>query len=104
MSERLAQLEKLHAADPQDADLTYMIAMEHVKAGADGVALDWLAKTVGLDAHYHYAYYQQARLLMAGDRTADAKAALEAGLKLAQADGHAKAVSELSSLLLLLGG
>mgnify|MGYP006897402860 CR=1 FL=1 len=32
MSDRLAQLEKMHAADPADADLPYMIAIEHGNA------------------------------------------------------------------------
>jgi len=33
MTTRYEQLERLHAADPTDADITYMIAMEHTTPG-----------------------------------------------------------------------
>ena len=73
MPTRYEQLEKLHAADPADADITYMIAMEHTKLnGPNGrdhqAVIDWLAT-------------------------------LKLGIEKANAAGDAKAVSELSELM-----
>jgi tetratricopeptide (TPR) repeat protein len=60
---RLDQLLQLHEADPADADLPYMIAMEHVKADRHAEALTWLDRTMALNPDYHYAYYQKAKAL-----------------------------------------
>ncbi len=98
-NDRLAQLEKLHAADPADADVPYMIALEHAKTDRLDEALAWLDKAIATDPDHHYAYYQKGKLLAAQDKQADAKAALEAGLARAQAARHTKAASELAELL-----
>ena len=106
MSTRLEQLHKLHAADPDDADVTYMIAMEY--ANADDPAalpgvLDWLDKTLALDAGYLYAYFQKAKAQSALGKDADAQATLKLGIEKAQAAGDAKAVDELTVLLASMG-
>ncbi|MEM1026995.1 MAG: tetratricopeptide repeat protein [Planctomycetota bacterium] len=101
MSDRLPQLEKLHAADPHDADVTYMLALEHAKGeGPDAAAqaLRWLDRTLALDPGYHYAYFQKAKLLDAQGDPEAAHATLDAGLARAQADGNTKAFGELEDL------
>jgi tetratricopeptide (TPR) repeat protein len=98
MSDRLEQLQKLRAADPADADVPYMIALEYAKADDPEQALVWLDKCLALDVSYHYAYFQKAKMLSAlGDDTA-AHAAADAGIARADADGHGKAVGELQEL------
>jgi len=102
MNDRLTQLCKLHEADPGDADVPYMIALEHAKAEGHATAVDWLDKTLALDPGYHYAYFQKAKMLSELGEDQDALAALDAGIARATADGHAKAVSELEELKLAM--
>lgn len=99
MTQRLEQLRKLHDADPADADVVYMIAMEHSKAGDDEQALEWLDKTIALDAHYHYAYFQKGKAFGALGRDSEARDAIQEGLNQANAAGDAKAAGELGELL-----
>lgn len=98
MSDRLTQLQKLHAADPQDPFCTYGIALEHAKAGAVDEALIWLDKTLTLDAKYCYAYFQKGKMLAKKGQTDQAKDVLQAGLKASQGV-DAKASSEIAALL-----
>ncbi|MBL8745985.1 MAG: tetratricopeptide repeat protein [Phycisphaerae bacterium] len=96
---RLAQLEKLHAADAADADVMYMIAQEHAKAGDFDSAIAWYDRCLAADPKYVYAFYHKARAQQA---TGDVPAAVQsarAGLARARELGQAKAQSELASLL-----
>jgi tetratricopeptide (TPR) repeat protein len=103
MNDRLEQLHKLHAADPEDADITYMIAMEHAKlddaSGGDPAAvIDWLNKTLDLDPNYLYAYFQKAKAQSEQGNDETAKATLQLGIQKAKSALDSKAVSELSEL------
>ena len=98
MSDRLAQLLKLHEADPADPFLTYGVAMEHVKAESFDDAVAWLDKTLERDAGYCYAYFQKAKALSALGREDDAREAVAAGIKAAKAAGDEKAFGELEEL------
>ena len=102
MSDRLAQLEKLHAVDPADPFLTYGMALEHYKAERFDDALAWLDRTLALDAHYCYAYYQKAKVLSDIGDDDTAKAVLEAGMASAVEAGDEKARSEMAELLSVL--
>lgn len=99
MSDRLDKLLALHHADPHDADVLYMIALEHAKAQRHDDAVAWLDRTIAQDARYHYAYFQQAKSLSELGQLAKAKAVLTRGLKQARDDGNGKALGELSALL-----
>lgn len=96
---RLAQLEKLHAADPADADVLYMLAQEHAKEGRWDEAVAWYDRCIEADPAYHYAYFHKARALESADRIDDAMESLRAGLARARSAGDAKATSELASYL-----
>lgn len=98
MPDRLEQLQKLLAADPSDADVPYMIALEHAKLDDPAAAVDWLDKTIALDPAYHYAYFQKAKMLSELGEDDDALAAVDAGIARANADGNAKATGELQEL------
>lgn len=102
MTDRLEQLQKLFAADPNDADLPYMIALDYAKAGDTPSALDWLDQTIALNAHYHYAYFQKAKLLDEDGEGADALVVLDDGIKLATEAGDAKALGELQELRIMM--
>lgn len=102
MSHRLEQLTKLLAIDPDDADVPYMIALEHGKADDPETAVEWLDKAIALDPSYHYAYFQKAKMLSEMGDEEDALAAVDAGIAKATADGHAKAVGELQELRLAM--
>ncbi len=96
---RLEQLEKLHAADPGDADVAYMIAHEHVKSANIPAALHWFDTCLKLNPSYHYAYFHKARAQQAAQDIEGAVRTLRAGLGVAQRDGNGKAANEISGLL-----
>jgi len=104
MSDRLTQLLKLHAADPADADLPYMIALELGKAGEADQAITWLDKTLAINAHYHYAYFQKAKMLDQEGETDDAVAVLDLGIEKASSVGDGKALGELQELRRVMAG
>ncbi|MDX2116184.1 MAG: hypothetical protein SFZ24_11290 [Planctomycetota bacterium] len=96
---RLAKLMSLHGADPGDADVLYMIAQEHAKAGAQAEAVRWYDRCLGASPEYHYAYFHKARSQQAAGDVAGAAATAAQGLKRAVAAGNAKAASELAALV-----
>lgn len=99
-NDRLEQLHKLHKADPADPFCTYGIALEHAKVEEHDSALEWLDKTLELDADYFYAYFQKAKAFMQKGDDDDAKAALEIGIARANAKGDAHAASEMQDLMM----
>lgn len=102
MSDRLEQLSKLHAANPVDPDLTYMIALEYVKACDPVNAIDWLDRTLDIDIDYLYAYFQKAKALSNRGEHDAARESLKIGIEKAAQCGDAKAQNELSELLATL--
>ena len=99
MSDRLTQLEKLHAADPNDPFLTYGIALEHFKLDDHNAAIEWLDRTLALDEHYCYAYFQKAKVLSDQGDDDEAKAVLDTGMKAAIEAGDDHARSEMMELM-----
>lgn len=101
---RLAQLEKLLAADPADADVLYMLAQEHAKAGHHAGAIEWYDRCVEADPRYVYAFFHKARVQQAAGDAVGAAATAREGLARARGLGHAKAANELAGLLEELEG
>lgn len=95
---RLPALLKLHAADPLDAELCYMIALEETKSDHDGEAVAWFDKALSIQPATHYAYFQKAKAQSRLGLMEEAVATADAGILRAQADGHAKALGELQEL------
>ena len=104
MTDRLDALRKLHDADPRDAELPYMIAMEHSKAGRHEDAVEWFDKALALSASMHYAYFQKAKSLSALSRDTEARQTLTLGLTRATSDGNQKAAGEIADLLDSMAG
>lgn len=98
MNQRLPQLQALHAADPDDADLPYMIGVEHGNAERFDEAIIWLDKALALDPHYHYAYFQKAKMLSELGEDGDAVTVLDEGIAKAAAANDGKALGELQEL------
>ncbi len=96
---RISQLETLLAADPDDADVRYMLAQEEAKADEHERAVQRYDECLALNQAYLYAYFHKARSLEALDQIVEAKDALTQGLALARAARDAKAESELASYL-----
>ncbi len=92
---RLPALMKLHAAEPTDADLLFMIASEHVAAGAHAEAITWLARYVeaGRDVGAGWALLADCHAALGDD--AGRLRALEAGITAALAGGHPTLAAEL---------
>lgn len=104
MTTRLDQLTKLHAADPADPDVPYMIAQEHAREGDHPAACEWYDKCIALDPHYHYAYFHKARSQEASDDNDGAIATLKTGLERATSANDGKATGEISGYLATLEG
>jgi len=96
--DRLPALLKLHAADPLDAELCYMIALEETKHDRDAQAVAWFDKALAIQPATHYAYFQKAKAQSRLGLMEEAQATADAGISRAQADGHAKALGELQEL------
>lgn len=101
---RLAQLTKLFAADPADADVAYMIAQEHAKASDTRTAVEWYDRCLALNPHYHYAYFHKAKSLETAGDIAAAVGVLTEGLARARAKGDTQATNEIAGYLDMLGG
>lgn len=104
MTDRLTQLLKLREADPQDADLPYMIALEYAKADDAGLAVEYFDQALALNPHYHYAYFQKAKLLDSEGESEQALETIEQGIAMATKAGDGKALGELQELRSVMKG
>lgn len=96
---RLDQLNRLLAADPNDADVMYMLAQEHAKSGDHAAAVQWYDRCLTASPAYHYAFFHKAKSQEAGGDIAAALATLREGRARAMRAGDAKASSELTAYL-----
>lgn len=101
---RLQQLRKLHELDPADADVLYMLAQEHAKAGRHDEAIAWYDRCLAADGSYCYAYFHKARSFEARGDTEGATRTLREGLEASRERGDAKAAGEIEGYLHTLGG
>jgi predicted Zn-dependent protease len=92
---RLDSLLALHAADPSDADLLFMIASEHAGAGRHEEAVGWLERYVEAGKDVGAGHALAADCLLALGRDADARAHLERGVDAAMRGGHPTLAAEL---------
>lgn len=99
MPARLEQLLQFHQADPKDPFCTYGIAMEYAKQGQLGQAIEWLDKTLVIDARYCYAYYHKAHLQAEQGNIVAAREVLGRGMAIAQQTGDGHAYNEMAELL-----
>jgi len=98
VSDRLAKLMKILAADPGDAFVLYGIAQEHGKAGDFARAVEFYDRTLAADPSYCYAYFHKARCQAAAGEMAAARQTALAGVQAAHRAGDGKALNELTGL------
>lgn len=98
MSDRLAKLESLLAADPRDGFVLYGLAQEYGKRGEHARALEFYERLLAVEPGHCYAFFFKARSLAELGRVDEAVAVAQAGVKVASAAGDAKAMNELSGL------
>lgn len=97
--DRLPQLLKLVAAEPNDPFLLYGVAQEYGRRSATDEAIGWYDRCLTVDPNYCYAYYHKAKVLEEAGRTGEAVTTLRTGLERARAARDSKAASEIASFL-----
>jgi tetratricopeptide (TPR) repeat protein len=93
-AERILQLKKYLANDPNDPFLIYALATEYVKEEPQ-TALNYFEKLLKEHPAYVPTYYHAAALYAGLDMQEKAEATYQAGLKAAKEAGDAHALREL---------
>ncbi len=99
---RREQIETMLKDEPNDPELRYMLAMEHVSANDDAAAAACFEELLRRSPDYPPAYHMGARALQRLDRIAQAKEMLQRGIPFALARQDTHAAGEMQELLELL--
>jgi Flp pilus assembly protein TadD len=86
--------------NPADTFARYGVAMELIKTGQLGIAVEEFKKVIGIDATYSAAYYQGGQVLEKLGRLDEAREFYRTGIATTK-DAHAR--SELQAALDILG-
>jgi uncharacterized protein HemY len=95
---RMAQIEGMLAADPDDVMLRYMLGMEYVSAGDDAGAVR-VFRELTAKTPYVPAYHMAGQALNRLGRDAEACEVLRQGIAAARAAGDLHALGEMEGLL-----
>jgi Flp pilus assembly protein TadD len=98
-SPRLRQLQEFLAETPDDPELRYAVAMEHLSLGDDGLAVQGFRDLIAARPSYVPTYFMLGQTLIRLGREGEAKDALRQGVTAARQTGNAHALSELEALL-----
>jgi tetratricopeptide (TPR) repeat protein len=101
--DRIDQLRRFVAAQPDDPFPRYALALEHKSAGDLAAAAAELTTLLARKPDYLAAYLQLAMLLQQLDRLDEARQTLLQGQQCAQAQRNQHTLSELTSALEALG-
>ena len=98
---RMGQIEAMLAADPDDHELRYFLAMEHAGAGDDAACVAVLREVIARSAEKPYipAFLQAGQALVRLDQIDEACAVLRQGIDAAARAGDAHAQGEMQGLL-----
>lgn len=96
---RLQQIEEMLVETPDDSELRYMLAMEHVSANNDSQAVACFQEIINRDPNYPPAYHMCGRALARLNQIPDAKATLQKGIAVANQCGNLHAAGEMTELL-----
>jgi Flp pilus assembly protein TadD len=102
MPSRLEQILAMLADEPNDRELRYMLAMEHVSLGNDAEAARCFEELVSANPDYPPAYHQGARTLQRLGRLTEARALLQRGIPTATKIGDTHAAGEMQELLAMM--
>lgn len=96
---RMQQITAMLEEMPEDHELRYMLAMEHVSAGDDATAVTVFEELMRRAPDYPPGYHQAARALARLERLDEARAVLRRGIPIAQARGDAHTAGEMADFL-----
>jgi TolA-binding protein len=96
---RKEQIEEMLGDDPNDPELLYMLAMEHVSAGNDADAVGCFKELMDRFPTYPPGFHQGARALVRLNRNDEAKAVLQKGIPAALAQNNQHAAGEMQEVL-----
>jgi Flp pilus assembly protein TadD len=96
-------LEEMLAEAPDDTELRYALAMEHVSTGDDEGAVSCFRETFARAPDYAPAYHQAGLALARLGQTAEAHEVLARGIAAARKSGNAHAAEEMQGFLDTLG-
>jgi Flp pilus assembly protein TadD len=96
---RIAKLEQLLAAEPDDPETRYALAMEYARAGDDEQAVRCFRELLERSPDYPPAYHQAGRALDRLGRTAEARDVLQRGIPVALRRGDPHTAGEMQGLL-----
>jgi Tfp pilus assembly protein PilF len=100
---RKEQLEAMLAQFPENAQVRYFLAMEHVSARDDEGAVRVFRELFAADPSYVPAYLQAGQVLARLGRSDEAKEVFRQGIAAARQGGDAHALGELEGFLASLG-
>jgi len=96
---RIEKIESMLRDMPDDAELRYMLAMEHASNGNDAEAVRCFEELMTRCPTYPPGYHQGARALVRLGRIAEARAVLERGVPAAMSKNDAHTAGEMQELL-----
>ncbi|MGV3528482.1 MAG: tetratricopeptide repeat protein [Flavisolibacter sp.] len=97
--DRIETLKSYLSENPTDNFLQYALALEYIKAGDDGKALELLERLLQNDETYVGSYYHLGKLLERLQQEEKAIATYEKGIAMAKQAGDRHAANELRSAL-----
>jgi Tfp pilus assembly protein PilF len=96
---RREQIEEMLAAEPDDPELRYFLAMEYVSASQNEEAARHFAELVQVCPEYVPAYLQAGQLLTRLGREDDARSMFRRGIDMAERKGDTHAAGEMAGFL-----
>ena len=96
---RMDRLQELVSAQPDDAELHYMLAMEYKSAGHLAEALAKFDDCIRLNPSYSPAYFQMGNACAAAGRLEQARRSLALGIEKARLAGDLHAAEEMQAAM-----
>lgn len=99
MTDRIKQIEKLLAKEPEDVFLNYSLGMEHLSGDEFDLATEAFAKCEALDATYLPAKIEMGKALRSAGRLDQAREAFTRALQVATAASEQHAIDNIQAQL-----
>ena len=96
---RLEQITAMLQDEPNDPELRYMLAMEHVSAGSDAEAVRCFEELMQRCPDYAPGFHMAARALLRLNRVEETRAVLKRGIAVATRKNDLHAAGEMQELL-----
>ena len=96
---RIQKIEAMLAAEPNDPELHYMLAMEHISQEDDPGAVRCFEKLFAVAPDYPPAYHMAGRALQRLGRIDEARAVIQKGIPIALSRNDTHAAGEMQELL-----